>query len=290
MLRRFLLAAPLLGCVAISPALGDDDKPKADKSGYTLFDPVPDELMRDFSPDRPSRITGPYTVDAGHFQIETDFLDFTYADHGGQTTRSYETADPLLKLGLTNNIDFEIKLDGLIDTRTKDNLTGTTLSAGRGFGDITLLSKINLLGNDGGKLAFALVPTLRLPTATHAVSDGGVEGGLLAPLTVSLPSDFSLGVQAEADVLKNEDAPGHHLTSTEIVSLSHPIPGIDKLTGTVELYGSQVFQAHQPDEYTFDTALAYQIGKNTQIDGGVNVGLSAGAPNCEAYAGFARRF
>ena len=289
MLRRLVFAVPLLVCVMITPALADDDKPKADKSGYTLFNPVPDDLMRDFSPDRPSRMTGPYTVDAGHFQIETDFLDFAYADHGGQTTHSYETADPLLRLGLTSNVDVEIKLDGLIDTRTRGNATGATLSSGRGFGDITLLSKINLIGNGGGKIAFALEPTLRLATGAHAVSDGGIEGGLLAPLTVSLPS-FSLGVQAEADVLKNEDAPGRHLTSTEIVSLSHSIPGIDKLTGTVELYGSQVFQAHQPDEYTFDTALAYQIGKNTQIDGGVNVGLSAGAPNCEAYAGFARRF
>jgi hypothetical protein len=38
-----------------------------DKSQYTLFDPVPDQLMRNFNTDRPPKANSPYTVDAGHF-------------------------------------------------------------------------------------------------------------------------------------------------------------------------------------------------------------------------------
>ena len=37
------------------------------KRGYTLFCPVPKELLRDFTPDRPGISQSAHTVDAGHF-------------------------------------------------------------------------------------------------------------------------------------------------------------------------------------------------------------------------------
>ena len=48
-----------------------------DKSGYNLFNPVPENLLRDLSPDRPDATESPYTVDAGHYQLEMDFANFT---------------------------------------------------------------------------------------------------------------------------------------------------------------------------------------------------------------------
>ncbi|MEO8821382.1 MAG: hypothetical protein ABI267_05890 [Ginsengibacter sp.] len=42
------------------------------KSGYTIFNPTPKKLMRDFETDRPDVTESAYTVDAGHFQLETD--------------------------------------------------------------------------------------------------------------------------------------------------------------------------------------------------------------------------
>ena len=44
----------------------------SDKSQYTFWNPTPRELMREMSTDRPDKTESPYTVDAGHFQIETD--------------------------------------------------------------------------------------------------------------------------------------------------------------------------------------------------------------------------
>ena len=46
----------------------------AEKAQYHLFNPVPKEKMRDFVTDRPDRTESPISVDAGHFQIETDLL------------------------------------------------------------------------------------------------------------------------------------------------------------------------------------------------------------------------
>ena len=49
-----------------------------DKSTYNLFNPTPRELMREMSTDRPDQTESPYTVDAGHFQMEMDFVKATF--------------------------------------------------------------------------------------------------------------------------------------------------------------------------------------------------------------------
>jgi hypothetical protein len=41
-----------------------------DKSGYTLFRPTPEALLRELTSDRPDKTESPITVDAGHFQLE----------------------------------------------------------------------------------------------------------------------------------------------------------------------------------------------------------------------------
>lgn len=53
-----------------------------DKSSYSLLNPTPRELMREMSTDRPDATESPYTVDAGHFQAELSFFDFSRSDEG----------------------------------------------------------------------------------------------------------------------------------------------------------------------------------------------------------------
>jgi hypothetical protein len=88
------------------PAFGDDTAPNKDE--YTLWNPTPDADMRSFNTDRPPKANSPYTVDAGHFQYETDIAVFSYGDSGGVRTRQWTLLDPTLKLGLTNRIDAEL--------------------------------------------------------------------------------------------------------------------------------------------------------------------------------------
>ena len=286
---KLLVLVGLCGSIT-TPAFADDDGPKSDKSSYTLFNPTPDDQLRDFNADRPARVTSPYTVDAGHFQIESDFLNFTFDREPGTITRSYQAADPVLKLGLTNTVDFEVALGGYNNNRTIDDTTHATLARGSGFGDITLQAKINLLGDDGGTIAFAIEPYLRVPTFARNISAGQVEGGVLAPVQFNLPNDFALTLQTELDALANENSPGTHLAVTDIASLSHAIPGIKALTGTVEFYSSLDLEPHTADTYTFDVALSYQVDKNTEVDAGLNAGLNRGTPDYQAYTGVAHRF
>lgn len=44
------------------------------KKKYNIFHATPKRLMRDFATDRPDATESSYTVDAGHFQVETDLL------------------------------------------------------------------------------------------------------------------------------------------------------------------------------------------------------------------------
>ena len=277
---------------AVGPAFADGSSPAApqDQAVYDLFNPTPDSALRAFSPDRPARGSSPITVDAGRFQIESDFINYTSMNRQGASTSTFEAADPVVKLGINSFTDFEVGFAGFVDTRTTRNLDGTTLSKGSGFGDVTLATKFNLLGNAGGTYGFALIPYLIVPSGTRNVSAGGVEGGVIAPFTVSLPSDFNLTLQTELDALRNSDNPGTHVAFTNIVNLTHPVPGIKDLTATVEFYSSVVTERHTPDIYTFDTALAYLVQPDLQLDIGANIGLNHGAPDYQIYSGVAHRF
>ena len=80
--------------------------------------------MRAFDPERPCKILNPFTVDAGHFQIESDLFDYTHTNFGGAGTQLFETADPVIKLGLTSSIDFELVFNGYLNSATHSNQTG----------------------------------------------------------------------------------------------------------------------------------------------------------------------
>src|SRR5580692_4459164 len=129
-----------------------------DKSGYTLFDPTPDDLMRKFAPDRPTKGYSVRTVDAGHFELETDVFNYTYSNYLGAITRSIQAVDPTLKLGVTNWMDIEVQFNGLQSSQSFDPASGGSIMNSAGFGDVFLRTKMNLFGDDAGPAGFALTP------------------------------------------------------------------------------------------------------------------------------------
>lgn len=152
----------------------------ADKSSFTLFNPTPRELMRDMSTDRPDTTESPYTVDAGHFQVEVSFVDFSYDrnNEDSQTARSLSVSPTLLKIGLLNNVDLQVGIDPYTRERTIDRATDASETIS-GFGDTIARMKVNLWGNDGGETAFAIMPFVKFPTADTDLGNGNVEGGFV---------------------------------------------------------------------------------------------------------------
>ena len=292
-IRAAALASTALAAFAILPAHADDAAtPPPDKTHTSLLDPMPDSALRDFSADRPGRVTNPITVDAGHLQIEGDFGNALRLDIKGATTRAFETLDPTLKLGVTSRVDIEMTLNGDELVRQRPNGTRTSMRFGD-FGDVYLRAKINLLGDDGGAVALGFVPYVKIPAsdgASLALGDGVVEGGGLALLQAKLPQDFVLNLQSETDALEGGADSRRHANFVHIVALSHTVPGLKALTATAEVYTSVSADRFTPDLYTADVGLAYMTGPATQLDLGANFGLNRAAPSYQVYAGISQRF
>ncbi len=267
---------------AASPAAATSPAP--DKSIYTLFDPVPDSQLRSLNTDRPTKSNSPVTVDAGHFQYETDILNYTHSNAGGATTRQYTAFDPVLKLGLTDHVDFEVQFNGY---NWFDQQSGGQHFSTSGVGDVVIRPKFNLFGNEGGP-ALAIIPYVKIPTARPPIGNDTVDGGVIAPFSYPLPLDFTLLVMPEIDVIRNAADGGHHFNFTQLLNISHPIG--KQLTAYAEIYSALGTDARTPPVYTFDTALAWAVTDNLQLDAGANIGLNAAAPNLQVYAGISQRF
>jgi hypothetical protein len=266
-------------------------EPRADKSRYDLFNPTPRELMREMSTDRPDRTESPYTVDAGHVQIEADIVSYTYERHNpDRADRRVETVALGVtnwKLGLTNDVDFQLITESFVWQRVEDFDADVT-DEESGYGDTILRLKWNLWGNDGGTTAFALMPYLKLPTNEGDLGNDDYEGGLILPLAIDLGNEWSMGIMPQLDVVRDADDEGYDLVLVQTVTVSRPIAG--NLGGYIEF-----FAAVNPKESadwvgTVDVGFTYTITRDIQLDGGVNIGVTRAAEDWNPFVGLSVRF
>ena len=259
-----------------------------EKDQYHLFNPVPRERMRDLSTDRPDKTESPYTVDAGHFQIEASLIDYSY-DHrnpeGSDQRVDHFSVMPMnLKAGLWNSTDLQF----LINPYEEDHSAGDGESADQnGFGDIRTRVKINIWGNDGGPTAFAFMPFIKFPTSTDDLGNDFVEGGIILPLAVALPGDWNMGVMTEFDFNRNSEK-DFYTDFINSITFGHQIVG--DLNGYVEFFSS--FNQEEDSEWvgTVDAGLTYAVSQNIQLDGGVNIGVTRSADDFNPFLGCSVRY
>src|ERR1700730_4204742 len=167
MRRVSLLMTTAVGAALVVVATGSASA--GDKDQYTLFNPTPVDKMRAFNTDRPTKSNVPYTVDAGHFQYEGDLFIYGYDNISTPDTNitSWTVGNPTFKLGLLNNVDFEVNFSFYNSIRSATVSTGAYTIA-QGFGDTFTRFKWNLFGNDGDGPALALIPYAKWPTAPMA--------------------------------------------------------------------------------------------------------------------------
>jgi len=275
--------------VAASALLAAPQAIADDKSGYTLFNPTPEDKIRDFNTDRPTKSNVPYTVDAGHFQYEGDFFfhGFDNTSTPDSNISSWMVGNPTLKLGLLNNVDLEVNLSAYNSIQTNTRRTGASNTAS-GFGDVFARVKVNLWGNDGGTTAMALIPYVKIPTAPQGIGNRFAEGGLIAPLAIALPGGFNSIVMGELDYLKNPNDDGFHVNFPALINVNRKIG--DSVTAYAEIYANWSTHRDVRDIYTLDFALAWSPRPHFQFDLGVNIGLVPAAAPYQIYAGIAQRF
>ncbi len=265
-----------------------------DKASFTLFNPTPKTLMRPLSTDRPDTTESPFTVDAGHLQLEMSYFDLTYGrpSQEDQPTRALAVAPLLVKLGLLNDLDIELGIDPWSQDWHRDGTSGS------GFGDILLRGKLNLWGNDSfekaGDTALAFMPYASFPTAGNDLDeDSHFAWGLIAPLSIKLENDWQAGLMAELDFTPGNDALGADGTTASLLTsatVAFPLPILADLNMFLEYAGTAALNGDAPYAGYFDTGLTLLTDENTQWDGGIRVGLTDGADDFAFFAGLSLRW
>jgi Putative MetA-pathway of phenol degradation len=288
---KMMMPALILLAVSGVPALAQkgDQMPSGaqEKDVFNLFHPTPRTLMRALVPDRPDKTESPYTVDAGHFQLEMDFANLISDRTEGVRTRTWNIAPINLKAGLCNRVDVQFLFDGYVNVRSNDRAAGgrTTES---GFGDFTVRLKVNLWGDDGGPTAFALLPFVKFPTNTDGIGNDNVEGGVILPLAVKLPAGFDMGMETGLASLRNESDPGRHAEIVNSITFGHSLAG--KLSGYGEFFSSLGTERHTSWVGTVDVGLEYALTEDIQLDCGCNFGITRSADDLNPFAGLSVRF
>ena len=235
-------------------------------------------------PDRPGRGTSPCTLEAGRAQLELGLLDDSYQHRTDGTIDTDNAGSLLAKWGVSDRMDVEAGLALYQRQRVTDASGTATL---HGVGDLFLHAKYNPLTTDG-PFALVLAPFLKLPTASGGLSNGVAEGGMVLPMSYDLGGNWSLAMTPEADVQLNASGSGYHANLVDVV-------GLGKSFGPVTL-GAELWTGQNLDptgtvsQYTFDLDAAWLVNSDTQLDGGVNIGLNRATPDLEFYFGISRRF
>ena len=287
MTRSFAIAAGLFGLASAGNA---QEAALPDKSAYTIFNRTPDEFMRELNADRPDKTDCPFTVDAGHFQVEMDFANLTYnrpnSQRGNVQSTAFDVVPMNLKVGLLNNLDFQLVFTPFHWERN-DNRDSRKITQNSGFEGMTPRFKVNLLGNDGGFLAVALIPFLKLPTSQDHLGNGGVEGGLGIPYAFDIPG-WEVGLQTTFRFNCNETGGGRHTEFDNSISIGHRVVG--NLSGYVEFFSNVSREQEATWVGTVDTWLTYQFNKSLRLDGGVYIGVTRAADDWHPWIGMTWRY
>lgn len=280
-----------LGAVVLlsGMSLGTATAEIIDKSQYHLFYPTPQALMREMDTDRPDKTETPYTVDAGHYQVEISLLDYTYHhDDPQQPNTRVETFTLMpmnLKMGLVNNADLQLVVAPYITERTH---VDTEFETKNGFGDLQTRLKINLFGNDSGPTALAVMPFVKFPTNEANLGNDAIEGGVITPLAVALAGQWDMGIMTEFDINQNAADEDYHTEFINTVTFSHAV--VDDLRGYVEFFSKVNKQDDRPWVGTVDVGLTYALTEDIQLDTGMNFGVTRSADDLNPFCGLSMRY
>ncbi len=243
---------------------------------YSLWNPTPREKMREMSPDRPDTTESPFTVDAGHYQLELSFLSYT---KNGDNSEGYSWMPMNLKAGIYDDLDLQVIMVPYSEEHRRGEDTA------RGFGNLRIRAKQTILNQSPRGISLALMPFFDLPTGNNEFDSVYVEGGLIVPADLPLTERTTLGVMAEFDVETDRESLQHTTKFVHSAVVGTEI--VDDIGGYLEYVG--VFPDREGYEAVIGTGLTYGFSKDIQFDIGINFGLSESADDFNVFIGVSIR-
>jgi hypothetical protein len=241
-------------------------------------------LLSISAPIRAQTSDDPGVLGTGHAMIEVDVYHTLYRD-AGVRTETLNVAPVLVTYGLNERTDFGIGFDSYYRERVKN--AGTTAETSD-WRDITLRCKYSLWGHDrpepsAGDTAFALLPYLKLPLKWGDAGSDLVEGGLIFPFSVILPSDFLIVVMTEFDAVADTTDTRHEFQWIESVVLSRAFS--EKISAYIELYSVMPAEAALDWSLQTNFGVYYAFTPDFYLDCGCNFGVTRSAPDFEPFVG-----
>ena len=254
---------------------------------YNLFtDPAPRDFHRPLAPE-----PHPYTTEPGRVQIEIDPLNFAYDRHNPDRenirVRAWEVP-VTFKLGVLHDVDFQVGVQAFAWER-EDDLDAGTRTRDRGFGDITLRSKINLWGNDEQMdNAFAVMPFLQLPTARHDLGSRAVQGGVMFPSAWGFAEGWEVEWTPHLAGIRDGDDEGYELEAGSLLVLNRVI--VEDLEAFVEFEAIGDTERGSRWAGTVGAGLTYELTPDTILEGGVGFGVTRAADDFTTFITIVQRF
>lgn len=242
---------------------------------------------RDFCADRPGKGSPPCVLDAGRFQAEFGGLDAAFTRGGGVSVDDVSYGGLELRLGLSSSVEGQLSWTAYERVRTKDH---GTVSIDSGAGDLGLGLRWSLKNPGGDGLSVAIQPYVTAPIGARGIGGDVWQGGVIAPLSIPLNSDWSLSLSPQVEALENASGSGRHAGYAFA-------GGLGRAIGPVNL-GAEVWVDRDEDpsghvtQASFDLTAAWspRALHDVQLDASAYVGLNRQTPDVELVVGLAHRF
>ncbi|MBY0520111.1 MAG: transporter [Sphingomonas sp.] len=239
--------------------------------------------LRDLTTDRPDTTESPFTIDAGHIQIETTLFGYARAprDPNGDVAETFEFATTNLRIGLTPSLEID-----LVAHPYAIASPGGGAARQDGIGAVDIRAKLNLWGNDGGTTAFALLPYVTIPIdRQNGVSPVDIEYGLLVPLSIELGGRFGFGVNAGVNARRDDQATPYRVYGVGTASLA--VAWSDRVSSYYEM--ALEAGGNRPAAISLNSGVTWLVRNNLQLDAGTQFGVSGDAPIFAPFIGFSLR-
>lgn len=269
---KTLPALLLLLLPALAPAQVLKTSSPYDSAHYSWRKPVPRDRLRPLRPDRPGVTESPFTVDAGHGQLEVDGLRLLNSGSGDETrSRDWHLAYSMLKLGLTRRTDIQLEVPLYAKHYERPATADKWQERHRGFGDLTLRLKHNFIGDDQKhRVAVAAVGLVQMPSGGPQGA-GGVEYGLLLPVNVLLNARWNLDAQVASRLSYDRESGGHYVQLIPSVAVDHEFT--DKTGGLLEGVGYWDTQQRRWQS-SVNAAFILSLSDNFALDAGTHLALN----------------
>ncbi|WP_336897040.1 transporter [Novosphingobium sp.] len=234
--------------------------------------------------DRPGINTPPCTLHTGQVMAEFGALEWDHSAAPSMRDDTLTFGDTLVRIGLGGATEAQVGLGGWGHQRSRSVAAVTTT---RGVGDATIGLRHGFGSEEDAKLAVQAFISLPIGEAPGGAGDWGA--GFLVPVSLPLPSGFSLSMTPEVDAAVNGSGKGRHLAWGGVVGVSHALTPAVSASAEVAAYRDE-----DPDGASTDAraalSAAWRAGRRFQLDVELDLGQTQGAPDHALMLGVARQF